>query len=71
MKLFESIRKNRAKRQLIRALEIISKLSWEELDSILPRTDYSNCFAFNKEDWEHVELTHLYVPVEKGGEWNV
>ena len=49
MRLFEKFRKRRAKSHLIRALKIISKLSWEELDSIIPRTDYK--YAFASDDW--------------------
>jgi hypothetical protein len=65
MNLFKKIRTNRAKKQLNKALEIISKLSWEELDSILPRTDYKYCF--DKTDWSNVKFKYPFVPTEKGG----
>lgn len=51
MRLFEKIRKRRAKRHLNRALKIISKLSWEELDSIIPKPEYK-C-TFTSGDWSN------------------
>lgn len=66
MKLFEKIKKRRAKRYLIKSLKIISKLSWEELDDILPRPNYKDFFAFNVEDWSNLKLTYPFNPTEKG-----
>ena len=56
MILFEKIRKRRAKRHLMRALKIIGDLSWEELDSILPRNDYKHCF--NSNNWRNAEVRY-------------
>lgn len=68
MKLFEKIKKRRAKRYLIKSLKIISKLSWEELDDILPRPNYKDFFAFNVEDWSNLKLTYPFNPTEKVGD---
>ena len=68
MKLFEKIRKRRAKKHLKKALKIISKLSQEELDDIIPKPDYKYCFAFNKEDWLNVKFKFPLNLTEKGGE---
>lgn len=67
MKLFEKIRKRRAKRHLKKSLKIISKLSWEELYDIIPKPNYKDCFAFHKVDWSNVKLAYPINPTEKGG----
>lgn len=67
MALFEKIRINRAKRQLKKALKIISTLSWEELDSIIPKPDYK--YAFTSGDWSNFKPTYplkTSVNTEKG-----
>lgn len=56
MKLFGKIRMKRAKRHLNRALKIISKLSWEELDSLFPKADY--CNAFKNCGWGNVKFDY-------------
>ena len=64
MKLFEKIRLNRAKRNLNKALKIVSKLSWEELDSIMPKTNYEQCFDVKKGvkgDWRKVHFKYPYL----------
>ena len=58
MKLFEKIRKNRAKRLLNKALKVISKLSWEELDEMFPRPDYTKAFEFKDGDWSNVKFAY-------------
>ena len=58
MKLFEKIRKNRAKRLLNKALKVISKLSWEELDEMFPRPDYTKAFDFKGGDWSNVKFAY-------------
>ena len=56
MNLFQKLKMKRAKRHLNRALKIVSKLSWEEIDTIIPRHDYTNCFK--KSDWGNVEMKY-------------
>ena len=67
MELFEKIRKRRAKRHLKKSLKIISKLSWEELDDIIPKPNYKDCFAFDKADWSNVKFAYPTNLTEKGG----
>ena len=68
MKLFEKIRKRIAKRYLKKSLKIISKLSWEELDDIMPKPNYQKSFAFNKADWSNAKFAYSLNLIEKGGE---
>ena len=56
MNLFKKLRYNRAKKQVLKTIRIISKRSWEEIDSIIPRTNYRYCFSG---DWKDVELVDL------------
>lgn len=56
MRLLEKLRYNRAKKQVLKSIKILSKMSWEEIDSIIPRTDYRHCFSG---DWKDVELVDM------------
>ncbi len=58
MSLFEKLRMKRAKRYLKKALKIISKLSWEELDSLFPKPDYKYCFKFVNASLGNIKLTY-------------
>lgn len=61
-----SIRRKRAKKQLNKALKVISKLSWEELDNMFPKPSYK--LAFKKSDWSNVRFAYPPNLTEKGGE---
>ena len=61
MTLLEKIRRKRAKRLLKKALKVISKLSWEELDEMFPRPDYMYAFDFKGVDWSNVKFAYSYL----------
>lgn len=56
MSWLKKLRYNRAKKQVLKSIKILSKMSWEEIDSIIPRTDYRYCFGG---DWKDIELVDL------------
>ena len=58
MTLLEKIRRKRAKRLLNKALKVLSKLSWEELDEMFPRPDYTKSFGFKGGDWANVKFAY-------------
>ena len=63
MKLFKKIRKIIAKTFLKISLKIIAGLSWEELDSLLPKPDYKDCFDLKPVDWSNVKFKYPCNPI--------
>ena len=48
--------KKTSKKAIKKAIRLIDKLSWEEIDSMFPRPRYNFCFSGN---WKDVELVDM------------